>query len=425
MTTIKDTSKHPCFNKRASGSCGRVHLPVAPRCNIQCNYCNRKYDCVNESRPGVTSAILSPLQAMHYMEEVLEREPRISVAGIAGPGDPMANPVETLGVMRLLQRRFPQLLFCLSSNGLALAEHLDELAELGLSHVTVTCNAVDAAIGEQIYSFVRDGNVLYKGRQAAELLLERQLEAIGKAVALGMKVKVNSLVIPGVNEDHVVEVARMAGELGATLHNLIPLHPTAGTPFAGVQEPSRERVRELRAQSAPYMEQMTHCRRCRADAVGMLCKDRSKELAPVLETCATLPPPPQKQRPFVAVASREGLLVNQHLGEARTLQIWEQGPGGFVMVEERSTPRPGCGPKRWEELARMLHDCRCVLAAAVGDSPKEILQKHDITAHACAGFIQDALEAAFSTGNLDAFKGRSRGIAGSCCTGGGGKGCGG
>jgi nitrogen fixation protein NifB len=26
--------KHPCFNKEASGSCGRVHLPVAPKCNI-------------------------------------------------------------------------------------------------------------------------------------------------------------------------------------------------------------------------------------------------------------------------------------------------------------------------------------------------------------------------------------------------------
>ncbi len=51
-----DITRHPCFNESAKGTCGRVHLPVAPECNIKCNYCNRKYDCVNESRPGVTSS---------------------------------------------------------------------------------------------------------------------------------------------------------------------------------------------------------------------------------------------------------------------------------------------------------------------------------------------------------------------------------
>ncbi|MGA2223888.1 MAG: nitrogen fixation protein NifB, partial [Syntrophobacteraceae bacterium] len=92
MNISRDFSRHPCFNAEAKGSYGRVHLPVAPQCNIRCNYCNRKYDCVNESRPGVTSAVLSPLQAARYVEKILEREPRISVAGIAGPGDPFANP---------------------------------------------------------------------------------------------------------------------------------------------------------------------------------------------------------------------------------------------------------------------------------------------------------------------------------------------
>jgi nitrogen fixation protein NifB len=109
---VKDITRHPCFNKETAGTCGRVHLPVAPKCNIQCNYCNRKYDCVNESRPGVTSGILKPFQAAQYMEKVLEKEPRITVAGIAGPGDPFANPVEVIETMRLLNERHPELLFC-------------------------------------------------------------------------------------------------------------------------------------------------------------------------------------------------------------------------------------------------------------------------------------------------------------------------
>jgi nitrogen fixation protein NifB len=87
---------HPCFNPGACKSFGRVHLPVAPRCNIQCKFCNRKFDCVNETRPGVTSAVLSPGQAMVYMEEVFAQKGNISVVGIAGPGDPFANPEVTL-----------------------------------------------------------------------------------------------------------------------------------------------------------------------------------------------------------------------------------------------------------------------------------------------------------------------------------------
>ena len=35
------TSKHPCYSAEAHTKYARMHLPVAPACNIQCNYCNR------------------------------------------------------------------------------------------------------------------------------------------------------------------------------------------------------------------------------------------------------------------------------------------------------------------------------------------------------------------------------------------------
>src|SRR5208337_2447712 len=173
-----DINNHPCFNVHAKGTCGRVHLPVAPHCNIKCNYCNRKYDCVNESRPGVTSAVLSPAQASRYMEDVLAREPRITVAGIAGPGDPFANPEQTLETLRLIRERFPHIIMCLSTNGLGIGGHVDEIAEIGISHVTITVNAVDPQIGQKIYSWVRDAKVIYRGLRGAELMLDRQIAAI-------------------------------------------------------------------------------------------------------------------------------------------------------------------------------------------------------------------------------------------------------
>lgn len=71
MKPMIDTSMHPCFNITASHHCGRVHLPVAPKCNILCNFCRREYDCLNESRPGVTSRLFSPEEALQYLDKVL------------------------------------------------------------------------------------------------------------------------------------------------------------------------------------------------------------------------------------------------------------------------------------------------------------------------------------------------------------------
>ncbi len=95
-----DFSKHPCFNKDSHHKFGRIHLPVAPRCNLQCNFCNRKFDCMNESRPGVTSAVLTPNQAADYLDTMMKKEPNLTVVGISGPGDPFDNPVETMATIR-------------------------------------------------------------------------------------------------------------------------------------------------------------------------------------------------------------------------------------------------------------------------------------------------------------------------------------
>jgi nitrogen fixation protein NifB len=420
---MSKSDRHPCFSRKASGSCGRVHLPVAPGCNISCNYCNRKYDCVNESRPGVTSGLLRPEQAAGYVDDVLAREPRVTVAGIAGPGDPMANPEETLATMRLVRRRHPDMVFCLSSNGLDLPAHLEELAAAGLSHLTVTINAAEPEVGERIYAWARDGKVLYRGRMAAEFLLSRQMEALNGARRLGLSVKVNSIVIPGVNEEHVLEVARLAGEMDTELMNLIPLHPTAGTPFADLPVPDRTLMRGLRREAGRFVRQMTHCRRCRADAVGMLCKDLSGELAENIRERAFGTPDSGADRPCVAVATREGMLVNMHLGEAASFHIYEPEGDGFRLVDERRAPAAGCGPARWDRLASALSDCRAVLARAIGESPRGILAQRGVAPVEASGLISEALEIVFSGGETSRLKGR-REAEGCGCKTGSGEGCG-
>ena len=69
MMKMKRETDHPCFGGDHSKA-GRIHLPVAPGCNIKCGFCERKFDCANESRPGVTSKVLTPEQAVRRVELV-------------------------------------------------------------------------------------------------------------------------------------------------------------------------------------------------------------------------------------------------------------------------------------------------------------------------------------------------------------------
>ena len=323
---------HPCFNAKVKGQFGRVHLPVAPKCNILCNYCNRKYDCVNESRPGVTSAVLAPTQAIAYLEQVLEAEPRITVAGIAGPGDPFANPQETMETLRLIRQRFPELLLCLASNGLGIAPYLDELAELQVSHVTITVNTVDPEIGAKIYSWVRDGKKIYRGLEAAQVLLARQLEAISGLKARGIVVKINTIVIPGVNDQHVEAVARKMRELGVDLLNCMPVYPNVDTPFGEIPEPEPAAMLAIQAAAESF------CRRCAiAPAAGRMPWACWRPTGP--RSCAAASPPAPRCRP----PGRNPALCGGGLHGGSPGQFASRGGRFFPDLGTRGTGLPAAG----------------------------------------------------------------------------------
>ena len=390
-----DLAKHPCFNAKMRGIHGRVHLPVAPRCNIQCKYCDRKYDCVNESRPGVTSAVLSPGQAMTYLDFVLEEVKNISVVGIAGPGDPFANPKETMKTLRLVREKYPEMICCLATNGLGIGPYIDELAEINVSHVTITVNAIDPDIGSQIYSFVRHGKRVLTPREGFNVLLEKQLEAIQRLKEKNVTTKINTIIIPGINEDHIEAVAKKMSGMGVDILNCVPFYPNQGAAFAHLEEPSKETVAGIRKKAARYLPQMLHCKRCRADAVGILGENNSAEIMDKLRECAELPEISDETRPYVAVASLEGVLVNQKLGKAKELFIYGKEDGKITLIEKRETPAPGSGLKRWEELSDLISDCRALLVAGLGDNPRMVLREKGIDILELDGLIEEAVEAVF------------------------------
>jgi nitrogen fixation protein NifB len=429
---------HPCYSEEAHHHYARMHVAVAPACDIQCHYCNRKYDCANESRPGVVSELLTPEQAVKKVMAVAASIPQLAVVGIAGPGDPLANPERTLATFRALTEKAPDIKLCVSTNGLALPAMVDELCRHNIDHVTITINCVDPEVGAKIYPWIFWKNRRVKGVKAAQILIEQQQRGLQMLAERGVLVKVNSVMIPGVNDAHLKEVSRVVKAKGAFLHNVMPLIAEAehGTFFGimGQRGPTQAELQALQDACAGDMNMMRHCRQCRADAVGMLGEDRSaafamdkiehleidyeKAMEERLQVHAAIEANREAQcaktgetfislsqlkgaqlkgtrgngvakkeaRPvLMAVATTGQGLINQHFGHAREFLIYEASSKDVRFIGQRKVDlycsgSDTCGDAEsaLQRTIRSLEGCEAVLCSKVGYEPWGVLEEAGI-----------------------------------------------
>lgn len=263
--TYKDLqNSHPCFGGHKN-NVGRIHLPVSPGCNIACRFCDRVISDV-ENRPGVTSKVITPQESIEILEKALKICPEITVAGIAGPGDTLATDY-ALETFRLIKEKFPDLIKCMSTNGLLLYEKADEVIEVGIDSLTVTVNAVDPEIEAKLNKFIVYHGKSYEGVEAAEILIENQIKGIKKVADAGVTVKVNTVLVPEINDEHIETVAKTVKEAGASIYNIIPLIPQHE--LKDVPAPACAQIDAARTRAGKYIDVFRHCQRCRADAVGI------------------------------------------------------------------------------------------------------------------------------------------------------------
>ena len=372
---------HPCYSEEAHHYFARMRVAVAPACNIQRNYCNRKYDCSNESRSGVISELLTPEQAIKKVLAVAAEIPQMTVLGIAGPGDPLANPGRTFETFEQLSARAPDIKLCVSTNGLNLPQYVDRIAQHDIDHVTIVINCVDPEAGANIYSWIYWEN---------------------KRIA-------------GVNYEHLKEVSKIVKAKGAFLHNVMPLiaEPEHGTYYGIMEQP--EMLQDLQDACAGDIAMMRHCRQCRADAVGLLGEDRGDEftldkidvmdvdyeaamvrrkvvhdeIIEKLDAKRGIVKPradgiPEGSRPvLMAVAGKNGV-VAEHFGHAKEFLIYEASPEGVRFMSHRKTElycggMDSCGDgdvvdagateSLLDRNIRILSGCEIVLCSKVGYEP--------------------------------------------------------
>ncbi|WP_413341230.1 nitrogenase cofactor biosynthesis protein NifB [Azospirillum sp. CT11-132] len=413
---------HPCYSEEAHHYFARMHVAVAPACNIQCNYCNRKYDCSNESRPGVVSEKLTPDQAIKKILAVAQEIPQLSVIGIAGPGDSLAaNGRNTFATFEMLQKKAPDLKLCLSTNGLALPDHVDTIAQYNIDHVTITINMVDPEVGAQIYPWIFYKHKRWTGLDAAKILHEQQMLGLEMLTSRGILVKVNSVMIPGVNDEHLLEVNKAVKSRGAFLHNIMPLisDPAHGTYFGlnGQRGPTAQELKVVQDACEGGAKLMRHCRQCRADAVGLLGEDRGEEFtAEKIEAMGAIDYDDEARRSYrdhveaeragrhaskaaaqadvresigftvdpilIAVATKGGERINEHFGHAKEFQIYEVGPNGAKFVGHRRVDQyceGGSGDvDTLDGVLAAINDCTAVFVAKIGGCPSKSLAEAGI-----------------------------------------------
>ena len=97
----------------------------------------------------------------------------------------------------------------------------------------------------------------------------------------------------------------------------------------------------------------------------------------------------------IAVASSDGRTIDQHLGQATTVWVYDVDRSGHSEFVERRTLKPGTelDAHRWESVERLFGGVEVVLAAQAGPGATDLLRTHEILALAVTGPVDRAVSA--------------------------------
>ncbi|OLS29800.1 MAG: FeMo cofactor biosynthesis protein NifB [Candidatus Thorarchaeota archaeon AB_25] len=201
----------------------------------------------------------------------VERNPKLRIVAISGPGEPLANP-ETFETLEMIRKDFESIAICLSTNGTLLADNVKWLRELNVETVTVSMSTTSVPTASRIYEWGRIQGRTLTGEEMASRIVESQLRGITKASKAGIHVKVNSILIPEINMLDIVPLARKIALAGAAIQNIVPLVPN--DKMSSFRAPTESELVCIRKESSEFIRQFSFCKQCRSDVVGIPGCDR-------------------------------------------------------------------------------------------------------------------------------------------------------
>lgn len=241
----------------------RIHVPLAGKCSMGCVYCGYRFDeniTSSEFRPGVASRVVSSYADIEeYLSRALEKLPTAEIIGVSGPGDPLENFNELNHLVEIVRNKWPSKKLCLCTNGRFFFPHGQTIVDSGiLKYITFTINTLDWEKLLQIYScFSEDGC-------ECERYTEELISAIRYCKQKGIAVKVNTVLIKGINDDRIDSMFERLSDMRVDCFNLLPFrnvrseNNNPGTEYFLLRK-------ELQSKGFPLTR---HCMMCRSDFCG-------------------------------------------------------------------------------------------------------------------------------------------------------------
>jgi cyclic pyranopterin phosphate synthase len=192
------------FNRRVT----YLRLSVTDRCDLRCSY------CMPEKMTFLPRKDVLSLEELHKLSlAMIERG--VSKIRLTG-GEPLVRR-DMIELVQALGRKLGDGLeeLTLTTNGTQLAQFADGLAAAGIKRINVSLDTMDAGLFEQLSRRDRLGQVL---------------QGIAAAKEAGLKVKINTVALKGLNEAEIPYLVEWAHAHGheMTLIEVMPLGEVEG-----------------------------------------------------------------------------------------------------------------------------------------------------------------------------------------------------
>lgn len=166
-----------------------LRVSVTDNCNLRCIY------CMDEKG----NKFLNKDEKLTHDEiyKVVKESAKLGIkkVRITG-GEPLVRPGVVSLISKINNIEGIEEIY-LTTNGILLADMIDELSKNGLKGVNIS---LDSLKEDRFNKLTRVGN------------LHKVLEAIDKAIALGIKVKLNTVIVNDINKDEIIDFVNLTKE---------------------------------------------------------------------------------------------------------------------------------------------------------------------------------------------------------------------
>lgn len=397
-TNSKRVSRHPCFNNYDFHS-AVIHLPIVSECNV--DYTDGAFGghCPGSTKEETNQRVLTPYEALERLHGAKKSIPGLTVAAIAGPGEPLADFDAVKETLKVIRQAYPDLLLCLSTNGLMLPIYANHLISLGVNYVTVTVNAACPETGAKIYDHITYLGHKYYGEEGANILLQNQISGMSYLASMNISVRMNMVIVKGINDHEVTDIAETAKECGCKLTNILKAPAGRNQDYNGLEAYSGDELKELRRECEDILPQSYFCKPCNTATIETL---NTRILSDFEKDSLKADKAGAKEVPVYrfAVCSKNGSLTDQHFGHANKFYIYDFTENETKFVETRAIDQYCHGSKEEKEegriykLIKTIEDCNCVICMRIGVCPADALKEKNIDIYTTYNLIEDGIREA-------------------------------